>query len=221
MAKVLTNLTFEEWVRHLFDHPVTNPEWHWDIDADYAKLEPQQVVAYATQLFDGAGKLLAPYTDAQTNQGLWFLISSSESLFALTETAVPLPDRVRCVQAMTEVFKQCFLPRCTPHLSHMDEPGAGALNKVCYAWWDIIPMHGEPLEKARREIDAGFLSVMEATLEIPSVACQESALHGVGHWVMDHKSRCQSIISAFLRRHSDLRPELRKYAENARRAYVL
>ncbi|MBI5687640.1 MAG: hypothetical protein HZC54_21425 [Verrucomicrobia bacterium] len=222
MAKLLTNLTFEEWVRYLFDHPVTDPGWHFDIDADDAKLEPQQVVSYATRLFEGAGELLAPYTDAQVNQGLWFLISEGVSpLYTLNDPVVPLPDRVGCVRAITEVFKQCFLPRCTPHLSAMDEPGAGALNPVCYMWWDIFPLRGEPQDESRREINAARLLVMETTLELPSVACQESALHGLAHWGIYYKEPCQNIISAFLRRHPDLRPELREYAECAKHSHVL
>jgi hypothetical protein len=44
MSKVLTDLSFDEWVRHVFDHPVTEPAWHWDENADYAELEPQRIV---------------------------------------------------------------------------------------------------------------------------------------------------------------------------------
>jgi hypothetical protein len=30
MDKELRNLTFEGWVKHVFDHPVGEPEWHFD-----------------------------------------------------------------------------------------------------------------------------------------------------------------------------------------------
>ncbi|MGA2280679.1 MAG: hypothetical protein ABSG80_10300 [Verrucomicrobiota bacterium] len=221
MNEVLTELSFNEWVRHIFDHPVTEPAWHWDENADHAELEPQRVVAYATELFQRAGELLAPYTDAQVNQGLWFLISESSSpLYALTEASIPLEQRVHCIRSISKLFEQCFVARCTPHLSHLDEPGAGALNSICYMWWDIFPLRGQPEDTARREIDEACLSVMEATLQLPSVACQESALHGLGHWGLYYKNQCQSIISAFLQRHRDLRPELQRYATRARERSV-
>jgi hypothetical protein len=221
MNKVLTDLSFDEWVRHMFDHPVTDPAWHWDENADCAELEPHRTVTYATELFQHAGELLAPYTDAQVNQGLWFLIGESTSpLYALTEASIPLEQRVPCIRSISTVFERCFVTRCTPHLSHLDEPGAGALNLICYMWWDIFPLYGQPEDKARREIDEACLSVMETTLQLPSVACQESALHGLGHWGLHYKSQCQSIISAFMQRHRKLRPELQEYATQARERNV-
>jgi hypothetical protein len=222
MGKVLTDLSFDEWVRHMFDHPVNHPEWYWDTDADRAEIEPQRVLAHATNLFERAAELLASYTDAQANQGLWFLINEGGSpLYALTETSISMEQRVRCILSISSLFNQCFAPRCTPHLSHLDEPGTGALNSVCYMWWDIFPLHGQPGDVARREIDAACLSVMEATLQLPSIACQESALHGLGHWGLNYEGRCQSIVSAFMQQHEGLRRELREYAVRARQANVL
>ncbi len=224
MSKVFTGLSFDAWVRHLFDHPVTEPAWHWDEDADSAELPPQLVVAYATELFQHAGNLLASYTDAQANQGLWFLISEGNSpLYALNDASVPLEQRVNCIRSITTLFEQYFVPRCTQHLSHLNEtePGTGALNMVCYMWWDIFPLCGQPEDAARREIDEACLSVMKTTLQLPSLACQESALHGLGHWGLHYQEHCQSIISAFTQRHQDLCPRLAKYAALAKDRHVL
>src|ERR1043166_939630 len=222
MGKVLTDLSFDEWVRHMFDHPVADPAWHWDADADCAQVEPARVIIYATHLFERAAELLAPYSDAQANQGLWFLISESSSpLYALTEPSIPLEQRVHCIRSISTVFERCFVSRCTAHLSHLDEPGVGALNSVCYMWWDIFPLCGEPKDTVRREIDEACLSVMETTLQLPSIACQESALHGLAHWGLSYEDRCQSIIAAFMQRHEDLRRELREYATRAKETNVL
>ena len=222
MAKVLTNPTFEEWLQHLFDHPVTDQPWYWDADRDSAELEPHRVVAYATRLFEDAGELLAPYHDAQAKEGLWFLISECTSpLYALTDTAVPLEERLCCIRAIATVFEQCFVSRCTPHFGHLGESGAGALNEVCYMWWDIFPVGGVTQDPAPPELAPACLSVMEAVLELPSLACQESALHGLGHWSRYNTGRCQSMISAFLLGHEDLRPELREYAARASENHVL
>jgi hypothetical protein len=71
------------------------------------------------------------------------------------------------------------------------------------------------------EIDEACISVMETTLELPSVACQESALHGLGHWGEFQKERCRGVIASFLERHQDVRPGLRKYALQAQEANLL
>jgi len=221
MGRILTELSFDEWVRHMFDHPVSVPAWHWDTEADLAELEPRRVITYTTELFVRAPELLAPYTDGQANQGLWYLISETSSpLYALTDVAIPVEQRVRCIQVITSLFEQYFAPRCTPHLSHC-EVGAGPLNPVCYMWWDIFPLCGQPNDVARHEIDAACLSVMGSTLELSSVACQESALHGLGHWGLCYKGRCQRIISRFMQRHRDLHPGLLEYAARARETNVL
>lgn len=221
MGKVLTKLSFEEWVRYLFDHPVNGtqePAWYWNQDADSVELPPQLVIAYSTRLFLNAGKLLAPYTDAQANQGLWLLIGEGTSpLYALCDASVALKERLNCVHSIVPLFENCFVPRCTQHLSHFNqtETGTGALNAVCYMWWDTFPLVGEPEDMMKREIDEACLSVMETILQLPSLACQESALHGLGHWGLSYKNRCQGIISAFLKTYPDLKPELAEYASHA------
>ena len=170
-----TDGSFDNWVRYLFDHPVTDPAWHWDINAEFVDLEPNRVVQYTTQLLRHSSELLAPYSDAQANLGLWFLIGEGNSpLHVLTEPTIPIEDRLRCIDSISILFEQCFAKRCTPHLSHLDEPGAGALNPVCYMWWDVFPLYGQPENLSRHEIDARCLSVMETVLQLPSIACQES-----------------------------------------------
>ncbi len=221
MRKIQPDLSFDEWVRHLFDHEVTEPEWYWSEGAESIKLQPQRVITYTTKLFQSAGELLAAYTDAQVNQGLWFLIGECTTpLYALRDESIPSEQRAYCIRSSFTVFERVFLGRCTPHLSHLDEPGAGALNSICYMWWDIFPLSGEPEDKEQREIDESCLSVMESTLQLPSVACQESALHGLGHWGLSYQKRCQGVISKFMQEHRDLRPELQNYALRARERYV-
>jgi hypothetical protein len=49
---------------------------------------------------------------------------------------------------------------------------------------------------------------------LPSIACQESALHGLAHWHYAYEERVEAAVSDFLRR-EDLPPVLRTYAEKA------
>jgi hypothetical protein len=57
---------------------------------------------------------------------------------------------------------------------------------------------------------------MEATLAIPHIACQEAALHGLGHWRCAYPERVEAIIGAFLARSRSLSAELEAYAKQAR-----
>ena len=224
MGKQLTNLTFEEWLIYVFDRPV-NPgqEWYWDSDADWWHGSNAQIIQFVTQAFENAETLFKPYSDAQLNQGWWFIASNgcSDYMFALLDPAVPWSARQRCVRSMHNLFEGCFANRCTSHLSHLDEPGAGPLNVVCYMWWDLIPIAAQPNDPDHAGLDREILGVMESTLHLDSVACYESALHGLGHWQHYYPEQVKEIINSFLPRQKRLREELRTYAMSASRGCVL
>jgi hypothetical protein len=212
---------FSHWLRLVFDHPVTVPKWYWSegTDDEEPDPEPQECVKYLTRLFENPITILEPYSDAQINHGLWYLTdpSCSNHSFALIRPGVALPQRLR---AISTLFEQLYASRCTDHLCHLDEPGAGDLNTSCYMWWDVFPAYGQPDDPDHVELDPEILGVMRRTLALDSVACQESALHGLGHWEMYYPGFVQSAIDEFLRLNTALRPELREYAMNARRGYV-
>ncbi|MCH7944798.1 MAG: hypothetical protein IIC73_02110 [Armatimonadetes bacterium] len=228
MGELLTDLNFEEWIVHTFDRPVPEKKkWYvYDdggdgVGADEAELEPATVLEYTTRLFRDCGSLLEPYSDAQLNQALWYLVSDGTSdLYCLADTSLPLDDSLACVASMTLVYEQCFLPRCTDHLGHCNETG-GRLNPICYMWWDIFPLYGQPNDVHRREIDDACLKVMETALGLSSVACQESALHGLGHWIRSYPERCRQIVRSFIKDNQRARPDLLTYAEEASKGRVL
>jgi hypothetical protein len=235
MGRQLTNLTFEQWLRHVFDHPVPTGqelEWHWDNDRDWWEEDGPETLHFMTRAFENAAQALEPYSDAQLNQGLWFLASNacSSHMFALMNESVPWEERRRCIASFHQLYEHCFARRCSPHplapparagVSHVDEPGANPLNLVCYMWWDIIPIAGNPDEPARREFDAAILQVLESTLHLDSLACQESALHGLGHWQMHYPARVGEIIDRFSMGHPHLPEKLQQYMMAAYTGYVL
>ena len=227
MGGRLTDLTFDQWLSHVFDHPVdsSRQEWYWQPDTDWWEGAPAVTVQFLTRLFEHAQQLLQPYSDAQLNQGLWYIASNacSNHMFALMDVDVPWPARQRCLRSMHDLFAQCFARRCTPHLGHLPEtePGASPLNLVCYMWWDILPIGGRPEDPNGADLNLEILKVMESTLQLDSVACQESALHGLGHWHFHAPQQVEEIINTYLKRQNDLREELRLYAMSARRGCVL
>jgi hypothetical protein len=225
MDRQSTNLTFEEWLIYVFDRPVDDSrlEWYWDSEADWWHGGNVQIIEFMTQAFENAEALFEPYSDAQLKQGLWFIASNgcSDYMFALLDPGVPWSARERCVRSIHNLFEACFAKRCTPHLSHLDEPGASRLNAVCYMWWDLLPIAAQSNDPDHAGLDREILGVMESTLRLDSVACQESALHGLGHWQHDYPQRVGELIDTFLQSQKNLREELRTYAKSAARGCVL
>jgi len=202
---------------------VRKPEWYWDIDVPYWKAPSELTVDYLTRLFGRPLPVLYGYDDAQLNQGFWYLLSSacSSYMFAMTDEAVPLELRIKCVKSIQRVFEQIFSGLCSEHLLHIDEKGARPLNTICYMWWDLAPLLLEPDEPSKESISKTALEVMDATLKIDSIACQESALHGLGHWELYYPNEVAEIVDQFLKENPSLRSELKKYALDAREGQVL
>lgn len=219
----ITSLPWNEWVLLVFDHAGEGPEWYWEADAPWWDGPAAVTLEYLTRLFSEPLAVLSEFSDAQLNRGFWYLLGSSGDNYpqVLADETLPVDARIRCLDAMPRVFRDIFAARCTPHLSHLDEPGAGVLNSACYMWWDIITFFAAPERPERRPVDMAALEAMRRTLEIGHVACQENALHGLGHWARQYPAEVQSIIDGFLRTQADARPELLTYARSARVGCVL
>lgn len=219
--------TFEGWLEHVFDHPVTDPAWHWSWDADPWHDGSQGTLPFLTRLFEDPGVLPDRFTPEQINQGLWYLAGDgNDFLRSVLDEAIPWADRRRCVMAIATLFDGLFAKVCTDHLSHLDRgPSPPApvnpVNLACYMWWDLFPSWGEPGDPSRAELDGVVLAVLRTILHLPSTPCRESALHGLGHWQMHYPAQVEHIIDEFLHTGGKISPELRAYALNARRGYIL
>ena len=222
----LENLTFEEWLDHIFDHPVKEPQWYFDIDADYFD-NPRQCANYLQALFADPKTHTATYTDAQVAQGLWMLISETEDhLDVLFSPYITQEQSKAVINNMLNVFTDIFQAKCTPILSTTHSSGEDSiklnpLNMICYMWWDIHRLYGKSGDPKREALDSTCLDVMQATLDIPHLPCQESALHGLGHWYHAYPERVTSIIATFIKDNPHAHPALLAYAENASVGYVL
>jgi hypothetical protein len=222
--RALTSLSYELWIEHVFSHEVRKYQnaWYFDLGCDTWEAPADVSVAYLTRLFEDPEPAVAYFSDAQIAQGLYYLIDSGAGgvVMVLGEAAVPLSDRERCVRAIYSLFAELFAPRCAPRLSHLDVgkaedgPGTAELNGLCYMWWDIFSGGGLDLTPV-------YLATMERILELDSIACQESALHGLGHWAAYDARAVEAIVDRFLRRSQGLSSELTAYARSARVGCVL
>jgi hypothetical protein len=214
----IEHLSFEDWVYFVFDHPGEGPEWYWGDEAPFWNAPAELTATYVTRLFEAPLPALEGFRDAELNRGLNYMISPGlgEHMRCLDDSYVPLAVRLRCVRSCQSLFRKLLLPRCSRHLSHRDEPGRSPLNAVCYMWWDTMPVYGGPLLADREALQLAALETMAEILRFDSVACQESALHGLGHWHRMFPQAVESAIDGYLALYPDARPELLTYARGAR-----
>jgi len=221
MPRYLTTKEISAHVKEVFAHPVEEPAWYWKSGWESPSINPRQSVTFLTELYSKSAVHLAPYSDAQINQGLWYLVSpgSSPYIEGLLSDAVDWPERLLCIQAISKLFDDIFNKRCLPQLSHRNTNGDLAqqspLNLMCYMFWDLIPFGDD------RRIQAAYLDEMEKIIWQDNVACQESALHGLSHSLVDYPDRVRSIIDQFLDAPTWRREDVKEYARNAREGAVL
>lgn len=217
----MKKLSYAQWLTWVFDHPVRKKAWYWALDIQRYDRDAQQNVDYLTRLFNDPLAALAPYTDQQINQGLWFIADSSCSshLFCLNNDQIHTEARIACIQAFDHLYAQLFAAKCSNHLGHLSEVGE-PLNPTCYMWWDIAPVNGLEPSKNKR-LHQAMLQVMANALKIKNDACIESALHGLGHWYHYYPNFTQRTIKQFLAANPRLRPELKDYAMAALKGCVL
>jgi hypothetical protein len=225
------SVTFDEWVKWVFDHPVPvkdAKEWWWyhlpDADEGGRWLDrpPERALTFATKLFENPLAHLSCYSDAQIGEGIWFIVSRacSKHFEGLMDPRVDLALRTRCVRSLENVSRDLFASRCTDNVRWNDRD---PLDQTCYMLWDLVVRDAETFEwspdrtyRTSRdpEIDKEFLDTLARILAIPSIACQQSALHGLGHLVKDAKLGAD-VIQQFLDDHPNLRDDLREYTQKA------
>lgn len=218
------DISYEEWVRFVFDHPVLDTHWWWqEPESGYLQVwnesaDPGRTLSFLTQLFEMPGGLFGPFTRAQIDQGLNFLVSPSCSnhMFVLSDANLPWAHRRTCFDAMIPLYAKLMALVYQDDLGHIQR-GTGdpeRPNFACYMWWDVIPLYGGMDHCDRDRINEAVLYVFEQVLKLKAESCLESVLHGLGHWHRYISERTEPIVRRFLGR-TDISTELRYYAELA------
>ena len=220
-------MEFEAWMEYVF---LTDKES--DSEADLARLdyivEPDwevipEVVSHMTHLFNHAGELLAPYSDEVVSYGLDYIINEAGGcVHGLYHSSLSQEQQIAWVRSHYPLFRHVFAKRCAPVLGHTATVAHNRLNSLCYMWWDIIPVSGDPeINPLPTLWFEEALDTMRQILNIPHVACQESAIHGLGHWYYRHQHRVSRILNAYILSGRGLRAGLHTYALNARKGGIL
>ena len=197
---------FEDWVVGVFDPTVEDP---WP--------PVEQELEYLTRLFSDPIGTVEGLTDEEIGVGLWSVLDSggAGTALALNDATLPLDARIACVHQIRTLYRELFVPRCAERLGHVSEQG-GRLEMICYMFWDVAVFGGPPGEREGNLFEDAVLDVLEDTLYLEHAACQESAIHGLGHRVSRHPERAPAILDRWLRTGPIRDARLRIYAEAAR-----
>lgn len=220
------DITFDQWVSRVFDHPESEEPWYYKYNHDFwnAEKKPEIAVEYMTRLFSNAGALLSRYSNAQVNAGLWYIVhvANSDHSIALRnlDNRVSMDKCIACIASMLTLYKDVFEIRCSPYLSHLEQTH-NPLNSACYMWWDLLGPHMAVDHPNGRAWNIACLRVMSGALKLSSIACQESALHGLGHWKRYFPKEVERVVTDFLKRNPNMDADLRKYTLRAKRGDVL
>jgi hypothetical protein len=230
-----TSPTLQAWIEHVFDHDASAKDWYFAEDAREWPEPRGEVPGLVAETFERAGELLARFPDDQLDRGFWYLVgdaSPADFMQTLADENIPAATRVRALRSFVPLFEQIMAVRCTPHLSHTNEPGGSPLNSSCFMWWDLLrfnlwhwPLDGRGMRtQSWIDFHSEIIVVLRRLLAINHDACRESALHGIGHLSGDYPERRKQfsdVIDEFLNSSVELRPELVAYAECARLGELL
>jgi len=221
----LADLTYEAWLEHAFGHEVRfqRPPWFFDSDADWWNPKPESAIDFLTRLFRSPAVLTAQFSDDQIAQGLTYLLDTGAVGDSgwLYSSEVPVLARKACIAATFNLFSEIFQPRCEPVLGHLSKVRSAPLNTVAYMFWEGFPCVALPGDAHRQELQLETLAVMERILALNSIACVESALHGLGHARISHPGQVEQIIDRYLASGRCATADIAAYAKAARCGCVL
>jgi len=209
-------MDYAAWLEMLFAHEAS--DWYFDPEVALPGLPPAETAAHVLRLLEAPGLLIGRRSDGQIASGLKYLFDYMTGFADVRDFADPsvtTAQRMALASQIDRLWTQIFAARCAPVLGHMSET-ATPLDMLCYMFWDGF--HGidvaDPRE--RPDLNAAFIEAMGRILAIPHAACQESALHGLGHWGDQAPERAEALIDAYLAENRATRPELKRYALAAR-----
>jgi hypothetical protein len=227
IGREIVDASYDEWIAHVFARKFGIGYWRYNNNEfiEWA-VTPSDTVDFLTRTFDDCGSLLNEFSNRQIADGLWYIASEENISLSLGNESVPWPKRQQAIRSIRKLYTNCFTTHCAPLLSYLEKGGAypsiyPPLNGTCYMWWDIFPNMRWLEGPTDHEIENEYLAVMDFALGLESIACQESALHGLGHCFKAYPEFVQATINRFIKTNPTASPELTCYAQSAREGKVL
>jgi hypothetical protein len=173
---------YPQFLDFLFDRPIVDDAKEYDlfrggIDCFVAS-NPASAVAHVRTMCRNFLEVSKGYSYEELNQGLWAVfgaaISCEQYLF---DSTVDLGLRLDCIESMYMPFRDVVAH------STMDKYGS-----FYFMWWDTIlhtfwlsQISAQPFSVDTKQIHETMYQTLLKILALDNLACQWSALHGLGH----------------------------------------
>ena len=176
------NVSFEETLTFLFDiQEVESPNSFRKSDLICDNDEDYKIII---NLFENCDSFAANYSDEQLAAGYRYIIDPGESdlIFCTIGENVNHIVTLRMLNSMLKVFQEIFDKRCKSCLLNNNyQENNYLLNKLCFLWWDIVPIQGVYSDnEIEKEINRNLFDLLSTILQMKNISCIESAMHGFG-----------------------------------------
>jgi hypothetical protein len=129
--------------------------------------------------------------------------------------------RVEFMRSVKSLYLDGFAGHCSHHFGHIDSGPEcpRPLNGPCHMLWDMDGIECRAINGDDEMLDLS-LEVLAHALVLDHPACQESALHGLGHLLSTDPDRVRPLIQHGYLQTRVVEPELRAYAQTALDGWV-
>jgi len=223
MAAALHELSYEQWIKFVFERPMTDVDWYHSprVPQWPQHEEPLRRIEYLTRLFRHPHDIRGRLSVDQLGLGFWFLINhaAGDYLRVLCELELPWPERKGLIEALGPLFR-FFSQICDEDPIERTRHGYWAKH-ACQMFWDVCAVWPEAANAEQRESDAACLDVMKQTLGIDHSVTRAATLRGLGKWSRAYPAEVGAIVDQFLQVNLGLSEELQRYAMNAKKGVVV
>ena len=184
---------------------------------EFSPDQRKELCRYIIQFNQDCPALLKKYSRDQIAKTLWFV-------YGLRSGFMSDIYQKQCKKNWDEFFSSVFeLYQNTFDVYCQNATSAGSdksdeLNGACYMLWDMDGIDWPLHNKHPKISDYGF-EVLEKALYLDNIACQESALRGLGHLAYKWLQRVSNIIGKYINAKRPVGPLL-DYAHNAITGYI-
>tara|TARA_B100001989_G_scaffold252666_1_gene235562 strand:+ start:1663 stop:2322 length:660 start_codon:yes stop_codon:yes gene_type:complete len=213
---------YDEWIVSLFDHDEAKGDWRWQDDAELLDIPKEFIADYIIQLNQDMLALRDKYNKWQLVYGLdaVYNVNCADYIFDFRDGPSTTQKKVEVIRSLKELYSECFFKLCRPLLGHLSEQ-QNELEGFCYMFWDLTPLHYFEENKDKEILYKEVSEVIEFALTLDSFACQESALHGLGHLIIpEYYPKAKDIIQNYIDRNINADPRIVKYAQAAKTGMI-
>jgi len=209
-----------EFTQYLFERSVNGTEWYFRDEHEDLDIAKDILVQLSANVLKGIAKTSDQFGETQMCMGLQYLINPScgPIPYLYLDTSIAFSVRADAITSMEVVFRDLFARLINGRGIYNNSSGSPlTYREMCYMWWDVFPRHGVPRRSDMDETDAVICRTICSILKIDNFACQESALHGLGHWFSSRPDEVVEEVRSFL---SSAPAELKQYAMDAMQGRV-